>query len=198
MAQMCFTNATRCSNIRNMTADDVDKAVDSPTIKTAKEINSTLYKTSIFYGKKIILFPLDIFQELKSYLLHIRPHFIHPDNEYVFTSLGNKGVSEPQMKHNLVSKCLSKTFEKSNALKDNPLAAVSPNRIRTDVATEMVARQGINVDTLATSFMKHKADTCNKYYLVNWSHRESARIAMQCFNMFSMIDETERITSELL
>ena len=51
IAQMCFTNATRCSNIRNMTVDDVDKGVDSPTIKTVKEINSTMYKTSIFYGK---------------------------------------------------------------------------------------------------------------------------------------------------
>ena len=76
--------------------------------------------------------------------------------------------------------------------------AVSPSRIRTAVATEMVTRQGINVDTLATSFMKHKADTCNKYYLVNWLHMESARIAMQCFNTFSMKDETEHIKSQLL
>ena len=58
----------------------------------------------------------------------------------------------------------------------------------------MVVRQGINIGTLATSFMKHKADTCRKYYLVNWSHRESARISMQCFNTFSMTGEADRIT----
>ena len=199
MIQTCFINATRCSNLLNMTLGDMKNAIESPTIKSAMEVSSVLYKTSIFYGKKVILYPNEIFEEMQTYIDYVRPDWTHQENPYIFTSLSGKNAdpTDFQMKHNLPTKCLTSSFEKSKALVNSALQAVSPTRIRTSVATEMVARQGIDCNTLASSFMKHKVDTCNKYYLVNWSHRESARISMNCFNTFSMLDEADRINREL-
>ena len=48
----------------------------------------------------------------------------------------------------------------------------------------MVACDNVNVEVLASAFMKHKRDTCKQYYVVKYSQLESARLSRQCYDIF--------------
>ena len=152
MVEICLGNATRCSNIRELRLEDFIQAKVSD-LPDAMEINSDLYKTSLIYGRKSLQFPLEIFQELDTFVRIVRPRFVAEGNVFVCTSLvARKGaVINQQMTHTAVSKCLTSSFIKNGALKSGSWGeeSVMCSRLRTSIATVLVSSEGVDIETLA-------------------------------------------------
>ncbi|XP_066923244.1 uncharacterized protein [Clytia hemisphaerica] len=81
---ICQGNATRSSNIINMTLQHVNEA------KTSKEFDSNapamimksdIYKTSIIYGDKLIVVPSDVFLQIQNYIKFVRPVLMSDDKK---------------------------------------------------------------------------------------------------------------------
>ena len=94
------------------------------------------YKTSLIYGNKIIVVNEEFYEQLKTFIKHIRVRLIDDKVEenkfrYLFTSSAKKAVSL-QMTPSLVSQCLTRTSEKSEVFchVKNRYKNVSPGRHR--------------------------------------------------------------------
>ena len=57
------------------------------------------------------------------------------------------------------------------------IVAVTYSRLRTSIVTVLVSCDGVDIETLASSFMKHKASTCQEYYVIKYAKLDAARIS---------------------
>ncbi|XP_066921309.1 uncharacterized protein [Clytia hemisphaerica] len=129
---ICQGNATRSSNIVNMSLEHMDEAQTASEYESnnpAMILKSELYKTSIIYGDKLIVLPNDLFSQLTNYIKFIRPTIIKDDNlpqdkRPIFTSTRPKKKSKSDrsndetykdnyMVSSNVSKACTSTFVKS-------------------------------------------------------------------------------------
>ena len=104
------------------------------------------------------------------------------------------------MKHNTVSCCLTASFIKSGSLLATCCThdSVSCSKLRTTIATKLIYSDDVNIDTLASSFMKHKSTTCEAYYVVKYAQLESSRISRKCYDMFHLVKEAQQATQSML
>ena len=58
MTMISIGNTTRCSNLMNMTIEHLEDATDDIEYKNMKCVASRLYKTSLIYGKKVLMVPI--------------------------------------------------------------------------------------------------------------------------------------------
>ena len=52
------------------------------------------------------------------------------------------------------------------------------------VITEIVSLGKENISTLATCFAKHSEKVCKKYFVLQFSEREAARISWSCYDLY--------------
>lgn len=118
---ICQGNATRSSNIINMTLQHVNEA------KTSKEFDSNapamimksdIYKTSIIYGDKLIVVPSDVFLQIQNYIEFVRPVLISDDKKpddkrLLFTSSRPKEGTDGRMTTSNVAQGTASVFERS-------------------------------------------------------------------------------------
>ena len=121
MVTLTVINALRSSNIINITLHDIEHASTHDTYENAMFIESTQYKTSLLYGPKIILISMHLYDQIKTYIKHMRPLVTKDDhlekyNRYLFTcSEANLQTSKPTAKisQSAVSSMISSSFKKS-------------------------------------------------------------------------------------
>ena len=132
------------------------------------------------------------------YIKLVRPKFASENNPYVFSPF--RGAVEYQMSHTMVSRCLTSSFSKSNALTHGTFhdESVSCSRLHTSIATILLCSKDVDIDTLASSFMKHKSKTCQQYYVVRYARLEAARISRKCYDKFHLVEECETITRQVI
>ena len=108
MVEICLGNATRCSNLRELRVSHFLQAVSSQ-LPNAMEINSDIYKTSLIYGRKIIHLPMEIFEELQTFIRSVRPEFVSAENPFVFSSMKfSKCITVlSQLAHTAVNRCIT-------------------------------------------------------------------------------------------
>ena len=126
MLVTCLINATRSSNLANMTLYDVENAT-LDTSYNAFCVRSENYKTSLLYGDKLMLFPNDIFLQLQFYIKELRPVLTDDANKknyerYVFTSSRAsadqlKKQSNQKMTSSLVASSCASAFSLSGVSK---------------------------------------------------------------------------------
>ena len=159
----------------------------------------------MLYGSKVIVIPSDVFAELTTYIKILRASMID-DGElnsyfrFVFVSSRFNSVDSKtlQMKHSVVSNCLTTTFKNAGILMNSERSdRVSCTRVRASVATELAGMGNENLEKLATVFMKHKPDTCRKFYVKNYANRESLRISMKCYDAFKLNPKTADAANSL-
>ena len=95
MIVICFGNATRASNLINITLDDV-KNIERDLEYDAYSLSSSFYKTSSLYGEKKILLGEDLYKQVIAYMKYLRPKIIRDQEKklserYLFTSTRNNG-----------------------------------------------------------------------------------------------------------
>ena len=123
---MCYTNCVHASNLFNIIIHDVLEAKKHNEIKHALFWTNDKCKTSLIYGKKIIVVNEEFYEQLKAFIKHIRVRLIDDKVEenklrYLFTSSAKKTVSL-QITPSLVSQCLTRTFEKSVCFLESKIA----------------------------------------------------------------------------
>lgn len=119
---LCVTNATRASNIINMTVQNLAEAVHDNEFD-ALVIASPKYKTSMLYGRKAIVVCEELYGQLLQFSTHIRPRLIidrckedviSPEFEPVFVHLSGGGS---KMSHSTISNGLTQLFKSIPAFK---------------------------------------------------------------------------------
>ena len=95
------------------------------------------------------------------------------------------------MNHSLVSKCLTRSFEKVEIFKRNAYTNVSPSRIHFSVITELIMLGEDILDNIAHCFAKHNTQTCKKFYVQFFSNREAERLSWKSLQMFTNIAKEE-------
>ena len=90
MIMICLLNATRASNLINITLKDIDDIFKDPEFEDAFCISSTRYKTSMLYGTKIMVvdeqLKNDLLQYIKTYLPVLTPSPKDRDCRYFFST----------------------------------------------------------------------------------------------------------------
>jgi integrase len=182
-----------------MTISDVYDAKIDEEFPNARTIRSSKYKTSLLYGTKIMVLPLDIYNLLLMYIEVLRPVLTEkykdedaalPDSKrYLFVSHKNCGMVESRA----ITSYLTSTVKQSKVLAGSE-QNVSCSRLRTAIATEMAGYQQEDLKTFANCFMMHKESTSRKYYILNFSQREGVRCAMRCMDVF-LGNSKSKITS---
>ena len=168
MLTLCVTNCLRSSNLMNVTIHDFEQAKKHEEIENAYTFTSTKYKTSLVYGAKIILVSRAVYMQLKIYSkkvetdqanTHTRRNQIPKGkscDSYLHHQPNQKTEFLGQMKHSLVTQCLTRTFEKSKVFAEakDRYKSVSPSRIRFSVLTELIALGDERLDNVAHCFVK--------------------------------------------
>ena len=201
MVVLALVNCLRASNLINITLYDVENAVKDKTVSEAYLIRNKKYKVSIIYGAKLLMLSKDTYKQLQSYIKYVRPKFITDNHRskrdrYVFvSSRADEKVSikpEP-MSHSVVTKCLSRSFEKAEVFPDKKhYSRVSCCRIRFSIITELVSLGTEELETIAHCFAKHDKKTCRRFYVQFWNNREAVRLSWKCQNMLKPLSENER------
>lgn len=117
MFMVTIGNAARASNLINMTLADVENASINEEYENARSISSSNYKTSMLYGKKVLMLSEEVYQYLLSYIKYLRPLFVvdiglPSHKRYVFTSSRTKkGDQYGTVEHSLISNALTTTFK---------------------------------------------------------------------------------------
>lgn len=102
-----------------------------------------------------------------------------------------------QMNHSLVSKCITRSFGKSQVfLETKRYANVSSSRIRFSVITELIMLGEDTLDNIAHCFAKHSKETFKKFYVNFSSKREAARLSWKSLQMFTLIKEEEKVEAK--
>lgn len=106
---ICLGNAARSSNIMNITLHDIQKS-DMYNEYNAKAIRSNEYKTSLLYGEKLLLLPMDIFDQLENYIKNMRSLLLEDEDKeaherYLFTT-----CRKNKMTASAISNALSSTL----------------------------------------------------------------------------------------
>ena len=101
------------------------------------------------------------------------------------------------MNHSLVSKCLTRSFEKAEVFRKDGYKNVSPSRIRFSAITELVMLGEDTLDNIAHCFAKHSTQTCKKFYVQFFSNREAACLSWKSLQMFTNIAKEEQKAIEM-
>ena len=80
------------------------------------------------------------------------------------------------LSHNLITKRLSKCFERAGIFENKPESykRVSYSRIRFSIITELVAPGKDSLDSIAHCCGKHGVEVCKKHYVQFFSNRKAA------------------------
>ena len=121
MVTICIVNCLRTSNLMNMTIFDFQQAKSDAEINGAYRFYNNKYKTLFVYGEKVILVSDSLYDQIKTFITYVRPiltddKFRSSKLRYIFTSSVNDEKSRElmsQMNHSLVSKCLTRPFQKA-------------------------------------------------------------------------------------
>ena len=217
IVMLTLANATRASNIINITLTDVMQAKADEEYFNAMVMSSPYYKTSMLYGEKKLVISRDIYKQILAYEKYCRPVIMGKSAkgntsttisttatsatataattktssknayDYLFLSKNTQEV----MKNSNVPKCLTRSFQLAGCFTDDDDDhRVSCSRIRSYICTELAGTGDEDLKTLSHSFMKHKPETASKYYIKRWSQRESVRISMKCIDRFIFPEET--------
>ena len=206
MLNICIVNCLRASNLINMTIHDFQQAKKDNEIQGAYRFYNNKYKTSLVYGEKVILVSDTLHDQMNSYITHVRPiitddKFRSAKLRYIFTSSTEDTKARElmnQMNHSLVSKCLSRSFEKSKVfIEKKRFASASPSRVRFSVITKLIMLGEDTLDNIAHCFAKHSKETCKKFYVQFFSNREAARLSWKCFQMLNPIKKEEQRAIEM-
>ena len=166
----------------------------------------TNIKTSPVYGEKVILVSDSLYDQMKMYITYVRPiitdfKFRSARLRYIFKSSAEDTKSKElmnQMNHSLVSKWITRSFEKSQVLLETKrYANVSPSRIHFSVITELIMLREDTLDNIAHCFAEHSTETCKKFYVQFFSNREAARLLWKCLHMITPITEEEKRAIEM-
>ena len=202
MFMVTLYNACRSSNLINMTLYDFNMATTHEDFPNAKVVKSKRYKTSMLYGTKMVVFNEALHRHTELYIKHLRPLIISDDGfddkeRFLFTSSkASKSTKTTAMTQSLVSNSLTSTFREAEVYKDEEkYNRVSPSRIRASVATELAGLGDENLTTMAHVFMKHREETCKRFYVQHWANREALRISMSCYDRFS-VTISEKVKKE--
>ena len=205
MTTICIVNCLRALNLMNMTVHDFYQAKLDPEIKDAYRFYNAKYKTSLVYGDKVIIVSRSLYDDLKAFITYARP--VLTDNKfrsnklrYIFTSSANDQKNKElmnQMNHSLVSKCLTRSFEKAEVFRKDGYKNVSPSRICFSAITELVMLGEDTLDNIAHCFAKHSTQTCKKFYVQFFSNREAARLSWKSLQMFTNIAKEEQKAIEM-
>ena len=102
-----------------------------------------------------------------------------------------KGTKE--VTSSLIANCMTRSFEKAKVLNNSEkFGRISCSRIRATVVTEIAGVGNEDMKTVAHVFMKHRPETCKKFYVQNWANRESLRISMKCYDKFTIFSKDVR------
>ena len=108
MLLMCYTNCLRASNVVSITVHDVLEAKKHEEIEHAFFFSNNKYKTSLIYGEKITVVSEDFYEQLKTFIKHIRVQLIDDKDKdklrHLFMS-STKNTGSSQMTPSLVSQC---------------------------------------------------------------------------------------------
>ena len=113
MAMICITNATRASNLINLTLQDLKEAKHDAEFD-ALCILSKKYKTSLLYGRKAIVLPEELYGQLSNFVTHLRPRIADasdatlPDDEKAIFLCSGSGS---RMTHSTISNGLTHLFK---------------------------------------------------------------------------------------
>ena len=142
MIMICLMNATRASNLINMTVGDVEKAYQDESYPNAFCILSTRYKTSMLYGAKIIVVDQPLKTELEIFIKNYLPVLVksreskEKSSNNIFQTNRKSSIS-----HSAISNGMTNSFKKANVFESckgsMSSSRVCPTRIRMSVATEM-------------------------------------------------------------
>ena len=199
MVTIYIVNCIRASNLMHMTIFDFQQAKIDAEIKGAYRFYNHKYKTSLVYGEKVTLVSKSLYDQIKTFITYVRPiltddKFRNAKLRYIFTSSANDDKSRElmsQMNHSLVSKCLTRSFEKAKVFNKKRYPNVSPSRIRFSVITELIMLGEDTLDNIAHCFAKHSTQTCKKFYVQFFSNREAARLSWKSWQMFKPIAKEE-------
>jgi hypothetical protein len=112
-------NGARASNLQNITIYDLNSAEIDEEFD-AVCVRSSMYKTSLLYGEKKLLFGRDLFKQITFYVENLRPMITKDELEedhkrFLFTT-SRKKEQTCQMTQSAVSNCLTKAFELAGVL----------------------------------------------------------------------------------
>lgn len=110
MLNICIVNCLRASNLINMTIHDFQQAKKDNEIQGAYRFYINKYKTSLVYGEKVILVSDTLYDQMNSYITHVRPIITDGFTSSIEDTKARELMN--QINHSLVSKCLSRSFKK--------------------------------------------------------------------------------------
>lgn len=82
MFMLCVTNALRASNLINITLADVANAKHDEEFN-AMVISSSKYKTSMLYGKKMIVCSQPLYKQLTKFMIYFRPKLANENDSNI-------------------------------------------------------------------------------------------------------------------
>ncbi|XP_065678320.1 uncharacterized protein LOC136093608 [Hydra vulgaris] len=178
MVLICFWNATRSSNLINMTIQDFEDAYQDPEYPGAVIFRSDRYKTSMIYGTKIIVVDKELQQFLTTYVDFFLPVLLGQKTNKTSPLFATK--SKSSMTQSAVANGMTTSFKKAQVFDDEKkFGRVCPTRIRISIASELACQGEEGMEDVATLYMKNKPQTTKRFYVTNFNERKSARISIQ-------------------
>ena len=98
------------------------------------------------------------------------------------------------LSHNLITKRLSKCFERAGIFENKPESykRVSYSRIRFSIITELVALGKDSLDSIAHCCGKHGVEVCKKHYVQFFSNRKAAEWSWKSYERCKTITKEEK------
>ena len=121
MVTLTVINALRSSNLLNITLHDIKNAATHEIYKNAKFIESEYYKTSLIYGTKLILISLHLYDQINTFIKHMRPMLTNDqhlplDRRYLFTCYNENIISASstaKITQSMISSMITSSFQLS-------------------------------------------------------------------------------------
>ena len=155
------------------------------------------------YGNKDIIVRSSLYDELKTFITYAR--LILTDDKFRsaklrITSSANDEKSKElmnQINHSLVSKCLTRSFEKAEVFEEDSYKSVPQSKIRFSVITQLIMLGEDTLDNIVHCFVKHSTETCKKFYMQFYSNREATCLSWKSLRMFTNIAKEEEKAIEI-
>ena len=118
-------------------------------------------------------------------------------DRHLFVPPKQDNLKKNIMAHNLITKHLSKCFEKAQVFADKPASCnrVSCSRIRFSINTELVALGEDSLNSIAHCHGKHRAEVCKKYYIQFFSNRKAGELSWKSYERCRTLTKEEEKAS---
>ena len=97
-----------------------------------------------------------------------------------------------QMNRSLVSKCLTRFFEKAEVFNKESHINASSSRIHFSVITELITLGEDTLDNIAHCFAKHSTETCKKFYVQFFSNRKAVRLSLSLCKCLCLLEKKRK------